>query len=628
MTALTTQITQNQKDGNLKQGIVANFPFKPRKIEEEHNHINLKSCGIYRLLPKDMKREVEKNLHLLEYLHIIPLDKIGIPKFCPKLDRKKHGELENPNLIYPADEQIYIHIYPDKNDVRNYYIPIEPTLLTGVDDLLRKVEIKLVDYLADVEFDSQDDEEKVRILKEALKEVCEIVDGREIDEEIRERYNNNNGNGKKPKLSFLTKLFLFNKKNGNGKIYVTRQQYKALEYALIRDKVGLGILEPYIRDKYIEDISCSGLGPIFIEHKIFKGLKSVIEFRDEDALNKFIIKLAERIGKPVTYKDPIVDATLPDGSRINIVYGNDISKNGSNFTIRKFNETPFSVLQLIEFGSLDYMIAGYLWLLISEGMSGFICGETASGKTTLLNAITAFIRPEAKVVSIEDTTELQVPHKNWTREVTRGSTRSGNLGEGSGSEVTMFDLLKAALRQRPNYILVGEIRGVEGNIAFQAMQTGHPVMATFHAATVEKLIQRLTAPPINVPKTFIDNLNFVVIQSAVRRPDGKLVRRVLSVNEIVGYNPQKGGVSFIEVFSWDPVTDTHVFTGFGSSYLLEYKIATRLGIPPNKKKLIYQEVEKRAKILKKLHEQGITDFYELFRAIAKIQKSGLLKIKV
>ncbi len=160
------------------------------------------------------------------------------------------------------------------------------------------------------------------------------------------------------------------------------------------------------------------------------------------------------------------------------------------------------------------------------------------------------------------------------------------------------------------------------------MQTGHPVMSTFHAATVEKLIQRLTTEPISVPKTFIDNLNFVVIQSAVRRPDGKLVRRVLSVSEIVGYNPQKGGVSFIEVFQWDPVTDTHVFTGFGSSYLLEQKIATRLGIPPNKKKLIYEEVEKRAKILKKLHEQGVTDFYEFFKSISKIYKSGLLSIKV
>ena len=610
------------KPKGLKQGVVANFPFEPKVLEDEHDHTNLASCGIYKLLPEKMKKEVQKNLHLLEYLHILPLDKIGIPKYVPKLDRKKHSDLDRPNLIYPADEQIYIHIYPDKNDMRNFYIPIEPTLLTGVDELLKEVEVRLVDYITDVDFDPEDNEEKIRILKEALKEVCEIVDEKES-------FLNNTKAEMKLLPKFRLSIFGKNGKNGfRDKLRVTTQQYKALEYALIRDKVGLGILEPYIRDKYIEDISCSGLGPIFIEHKIFKGLKSVIEFRDEETLNKFIIKLAERIGKPVTYKDPIVDATLPDGSRINIVFGNDISKNGSNFTIRKFNETPFSVLQLIEFGSLDYMIAGYLWLLISEGMSGFICGETASGKTTLLNAITAFIRPEAKIVSIEDTPELQVPHKNWTREVTRGSTRSGAIGEGKGSDVTMFDLLKAALRQRPNYILVGEIRGVEGNIAFQAMQTGHPVMSTFHAATVEKLIQRLTTEPISVPKTFIDNLNFVVIQSAVRRPDGKLVRRVLSVSEIVGYNPQKGGVSFIEVFQWDPVTDTHVFTGYGSSYLLEQKIATRLGIPPNKKKLIYKEVEKRAKILKKLHGQGITDFYEFFRSIAKIYKSGLLNIKV
>ncbi|MDN5295644.1 MAG: archaeal flagellar protein FlaI [Methanosarcinales archaeon] len=584
------------------------------------------SCGIYKLLPDRMKKEVERNLHLLEYIHILPLDKIGIPKFVPKLDRKKHSDMENPNLIYPADQQIYVHIYPNKNDVRNYYIPVEPILLTGVDELLRDVEIRLVDYVTDIDFDPEDNEEKIRILKDALREICVIVDGN--DSGSFSFIEDNAGTlklfSKVKKLSMLR-----NKSNGkNGKLYVTPQQFKALEYALIRDKVGLGVLEPYIRDKYIEDISCSGLGPIFIEHKIFKGLRSVIEFKEEETLNKFIIKLAERIGKPVTYKDPIVDATLPDGSRINIVYGNDISKNGSNFTIRKFNEIPFSVLQLIEFGSLDYMVAGYLWLLISEGMSGFICGETASGKTTLLNAITAFIRPEAKVVSIEDTPELQLPHKNWTREVTRGSTRGGTLGEGSGSDVTMFDLLKAALRQRPNYILVGEIRGVEGNIAFQAMQTGHPVMSTFHAGTVEKLIQRLTTEPISVPKTFIDNLNFVVIVSAVRRPDGKLVRRVLSVSEIVGYNPQNGSVSFIEVFQWDPVTDTHVFTGYGSSYLLEQKIATYLGIPPNKKKLIYDEVEKRAKILKKLHEQGIVDFYDFFKTIAKVEKKGLLGVKV
>ena len=348
----------------------------------------------------------------------------------------------------------------------------------------------------------------------------------------------------------------------------------------------------------------------------------VQECQGSKCANQYIIRLAERIGKPITFKNPIVDSTLPDGSRINIVFGDDISKNGSNFTIRKFNETPFSILQIIKSGTLNSMIAAYLWILISEGMSGFICGETASGKTTTLNGVTAFINPDAKLVSIEDTPELQIPHKNWTRETTRGSTRSGKTGEGSGSDVTMFDLLKAALRQRPNYILIGEIRGVEGNVAFQAMQTGHPVMSTFHAATVKKLIQRLTADPISIPKTYIDNLNFVLIQSAVRRPDGKLVRRV-----IIGVNPDKGGVSFIEAFSWDPVSDSFVFSGKGSSYLLEQKIATRLGIPAKKKKVIYDEVEKRAKILEKLSDEGIVAYSDFFNTVAKITKHGILRIQ-
>ncbi len=167
------------KPKGLKQGVVANFPFKPRLLEEDHDHSNLTSCGIYKLLPDRMKKEVEKNLHLLEYLHILPLDKIGIPKFAPKLDRKKHGDLDRPNLIYPADEQIYIHVYPDKNDMRNFYIPIEPTLLTGVDELLKEVEIRLVDYITDIDFDPEDNEEKIKILKEALREVCDIVDKEE-----------------------------------------------------------------------------------------------------------------------------------------------------------------------------------------------------------------------------------------------------------------------------------------------------------------------------------------------------------------------------------------------------------------------------------------------------------------
>jgi len=602
------------EDGHAT-GVYTNFPFKPKKYDG-HDHSNLKTCNLYKLLPPEMKKEVETNLHLLEYLHILPIDTIGIPRYISKLE-SKHGEIEELNLIYKVSDQTYVHIYPNKNDVRNFYIPIEPILLTGVGNLIKELETKLVDHLTGIEFDPENLEEKEKILRESLDDICVIGNHRPADD---------SGSGAKKLLS--PKSFLGGTKKKDNHIYLSKEYYDALKYSIVRDKIGVGFLDPYIHDSHIEDITCNGLGPIFIEHKVFKGLRSVIEFNDSDILNQYIIRLAERIGKPITFKNPIVDSTLPDGSRINIVFGDDISKNGSNFTIRKFNDIPFSILQIIKGGTMNYMVAAYLWILISEGMSGFICGETASGKTTTLNGITAFINPDSKIVTIEDTPELQIPHKNWTRESTRGGTRGGGqTGEGSGSDVTMFDLLKAALRQRPNYILVGEIRGVEGNVAFQAMQTGHPVMSTFHAATVEKLIQRVTADPINIPKTYIDNLNFVLIQSAVRRPDGKLVRRVLSVNEVLGYNPDKGGISFIEAFSWDPVTDSFVFSAMGSSYLLEQKIATRLGIPGKKKKVIYEEIEKRAKILERLSDEGIVNYYDFFNTVAKITKHGMLRIQ-
>jgi flagellar protein FlaI len=606
------------EDGHvLNAGVYTNFPFKPKKYDG-HDHSNLKTCNLYKLLPPEMKAEVEKNLHLLEYLHILPIDTMGIPRYVPKLE-SKHGDIEDPNVIYRVNDQIYVHIYPNKNDVRNFYIPIEPILLTGVGFLIKELEIKLVDHLTGIQFDPENLEEKERILRESLDAICIIG---------KKNPAASSAAGAESGIKKLGSRFFPSKEDPDkNHIYVTKEQYEALKYSVIRDKIGVGFLDPYINDNKIEDITCNGLGPIFIEHKVFKGLRSVIEFNDNDALNHYIVRLAERIGKPITFKNPIVDSTLPDGSRINIVFGDDISKNGSNFTIRKFADIPFSILQVIKGGTLDYRMAAYLWILIGEGMSGFICGETASGKTTTLNGITAFVNPESKLVSIEDTPELQIPHKNWTRETTRGSTRGAGTGEGSGSDVTMFDLLKAALRQRPNYILVGEIRGVEGNVAFQAMQTGHPVMSTFHAATVEKLIQRLTADPINIPKTYVDNLNFVIIQSAVRRPDGKLVRRVLSINEVLGYNPDKGGISFIEAFSWDPVTDTHVFSAMGSSYILENKIATRLGIPGKKKKAIYDEIEKRAKILERLSDEGIVNYWEFFNTIAKITKSGMLRIQ-
>jgi flagellar protein FlaI len=402
------------------------------------------------------------------------------------------------------------------------------------------------------------------------------------------------------------------------KVTVSKRELEKVKYLFIRDKVGLGVLQSLINDPYIEDIGCSGLGHVYIEHKIFKSLKCTITFSDMDDLDQFVLRLAEQIQKPVTYKTPIADATLPDGSRINIVYGRDVSKRGSNFSIRKFSGVPLSIFDLVEFNTINYQMLAYLSLVIGNGMNTFVAGESASGKTAMLNALTTFIDPLHKIITIEDTPELQVPHDNWIREVVQ-STRSDDT---SGA-VTMFDLLKAALRQRPNEILVGEIRGSEGNIAFQAMQTGHSVMATFHAASVEKLIQRLTSNPISVPKTYIDNLNVAILMSTVRLPNGKMGRRITNIAEISGYDSATESFSIVESFHWDPEVDAFDFTGNMTSYILEYKIAPMLGIPSSKKQRIYKELEKRARILARLHrEEGITGFYEILEVLAKAQQEG------
>jgi flagellar protein FlaI len=610
------------------------LPFKPAKADEGKDcSAHLEECSIYRMLPAHAKEYAQRSPHLLEYLHTYPVNTHGIPLFFSELKRDLKN-LKDPNLIYPANEETFIHIFPDPVDARNYYIPIEPSFLHSVNNLIPAVEQKLVDLLDALEQDPKSDAERVTVLRELISRVVyvtrpgetpkRVVDDAVTQQGLKEKIlaflntdltGGDDGNGRDSALSDTPRL-------PDGRIVMTPAEFKAVEYLMIRDKIDLGVLKPYISDRWIEDVTCDGLGPIFIEHKIFKGLKSVIEFHKSDELDRFVVKLGERLKKPLTYRTPIVDATLPDGSRINIVYGTEISKRGSNFTIRKFMDDVNSILRLVEFGTCNYMMAGYFWICIEHGMSLFMSGETASGKTTSLNAVTAFIPPEHKIVSIEDTPELQVPHKNWTREVSKAKGK----GEGEGSDVTMFDLLRSALRQRPNTIVVGEIRGVEGAVAFGAMQTGHPVLSTFHASSVEKLIQRLCGDPINIPKTYLDNLNIVVIQSAVKRPSGETVRRMLSVNELVGYNPDTGGISFVEVFKWNPVNDTFDFPGKGASFLLENKIATLLGFPDARKAEIYDEVEKRARILERLHKAGYTEFRDLFQMVTKVKKEGLIKI--
>ncbi|MGQ9571948.1 MAG: type II/IV secretion system ATPase subunit [Dehalococcoidia bacterium] len=575
------------------------FPFPDTgQAEQAHNESR---CPICTALSPELKEQAQQYHHLFRYLHMVPIDEFGVPQYHEKLERKM-GDIEQPNIIYPVGDATFAHIFPDPQDARNYYIPVEPIVGGNYGPLMEVVEDRLVDVVHKLSQPSTPEEQK-ELLLEALNRIAATKRGNGKVRSI---------NGTKDKSGGRSLLKFPN----SGRLKLTQDELEAIRYLLLRDKVYMGILQPLILDTNIEDITCSGLGPIFVEHKVFKALKSAIVFDEDEDLDSFLRRISERINKPVTYRRPIVDATLPDGSRINIVFGAEVSKRGSNFTIRKFATTPLSVLDIAEGGGLNYHMIAYLSIVIEEGMNLFVSGETASGKTTLLNAITTFLTPNAKIVTIEDTPELQIPHPNWTREVIRGAAE-----EGAG--VSMFDLLKAALRQRPNAILVGEIRGEEGNIAFQAMQTGHTVMATFHAASVEKLIQRITGNPINVPKTYMDNLNVVVIISAVKLPNGKTGRRILSVNELFGYDPVTDSFAFAEVFHWDPVTDTFEFTGYMNSYILENKIAVKRGIPANQRRVMYQEVERRAKALEKLHQSGVKDFYELYQVLAKARRQGL-----
>ena len=542
------------------------------------------SAPLFQSLPQDMQEQVFLNLHLWSYLENLQSNGLDIPEFVSRLNKSFKGNASN-NLIYPVANKVFVHIYTAEGEARDVYAPIEPSSGGVTGRLMEDVDQKLIDHVSELQsVVGEEQEKRIEVLTSILEKICDT-----------------GGNGK-----------------SRSTLKVTPEQLDELKYLMIRDKEGMGAIQPLVSDPYIEDVSCSGVGAVFIEHKIFGGLTSSITFDTTEVLDQFVIKLSEKIGRPVTVRNPIVDSTLPDGSRINIVYGDDVSKRGSNFTIRKFQATPFSILDLVNSGTLSFEMASYLSLMLGAGMNTFVSGETASGKTTMLNAISTFIPPASKIVSIEDTPELQVPHPNWTREVVR------NTVDGSSS-VTMFDLLRAALRQRPNEIIIGEIRGEEGAIAFQAMQTGHSCMATFHASSVERLIQRMTGHPINVPKTYVDNLNLVIIMSAVRLPDGSTGRRILSINEVIEYDTETDSFGFIEVFRWDAATDTFEYPGFMNTNLLENVVTERRGMPPLEHRQIYTMLEERATILRNLAEQDITNFYELHNVITQANREGLFR---
>jgi flagellar protein FlaI len=556
--------------------------------------LQLKQTTSIQPISRDLNDAMRRNPHLRTYVYG-EANRLGIPPFHKTLSREMRS-WDNPHLIYPVGDPIFIHIFPDKNiKTRRVYRVVEPRLALTKASLLQKVESRIVAQI-DERLEVETQEDKLEILMEMLDKVVSI---------------RGSGSPETESVGLLDRFSLFGGASLQ-KVPVTRLEYEVIRYLLRKNRIGLGILEPLIRDPYIEDISCDGIGPIFLEHKIFQSLACDFGFDDKESLNQFALWLSERSGKQATHRTPIVDTILSDGSRLNLVYGDDVSMKGTNFTIRKFSATPLPVTKLISFGTMDARLAAYLWMLMREGMNLFVCGETASGKTTTLTAITCFIKSTAKIVSIEDTPEVQLPHENWIREVTRASQREE-------STVGMFELLKSALRQRPNYIIIGEIRGVEGNIAFQAMMTGHPVLSTFHSASVQKTVQRLTGHPILVPKTHVTNLNAILIQNAIYDATGQMKRRVTSVNEIVSYNPATDSFSFVESFHWEPGEDKFFFRAEANSYLLE-KIGMTRGYSARELSVIYDELNERAKFLQSLTDSGLSDYREFFHRIIEADK--------
>jgi len=403
----------------------------------------------------------------------------------------------------------------------------------------------------------------------------------------------------------------FTKSGKSEKIKATSLQKTNIEYFVIKNLVGGGPIECFMRDPYLEDIHIISGEKIHLIHKIFGMIKTNVEISKEDG-PLFARNLSEKMGAPVSEGRPIADGVLPDGSRGNVIYSDTISLKGPSMTIRRFTETPISVTQLIKWGTLSSSIAAYLWICLQYGRSFFLCGGTACGKTTTMNAIIPFIPPEKKIYTAESTPEMQVPHAVWQRLLTKTS------GPKEG-QVDLFDLVKAALRSRPDYIIPGEVRGAEGNMVFQAMQTGHPCMTTFHAGNVTKVIQRFTGEPINVPKAFMDNLDFVVIQLAIEQ-DGKMIRRVTSIDEIEGYNREVDGIMARTAFEWDPVEDVHHFKANRNSFILEEKIAKNAGYTDTAE--IYDEYELRKHILDRMVEEDIMDYYEVVQCIWGFYREG------
>ncbi|UCE96744.1 MAG: Flp pilus assembly complex ATPase component TadA [Candidatus Bathyarchaeota archaeon] len=468
--------------------------------------------------------------------------------------------------VYPIQEPyVYAAIVKDPETQKIRYEVIEPTLRKEETQMLEEIKKILMEEI-DVNLNEIDTREKAaEYLRQKIKEVIK-----------------------------------------NYRLEIADEAVDKLMYYIVRDFVYYGKINPLMNDRMVEDISEDGVNiPVYVWHREYESLPTNIIFTDEDELNSFIVRLAYLSSKNVSKASPLLDSSLPDGSRIQITYGNEITRRGSTFTIRRFRVDPLTISDLISLNTLSPEIAAYFWYVIENRASVLVAGGVASGKTTTLNCLSMFVKPELKIVSVEDTAELNLPHENWIPSVVRTSFVHEKKGSGA---ITLFDLLKAAVRQRPDFIIVGEVRGEEAYTLFQAMATGHLGMSTIHAESVNSVLNRLESEPMNIPKPLLAMIDVVTIQVRTEI-DGKPARRMSAVTEVTALNAKTNELTTKNVFNWNRRNDSFEFTG--RSHILERSMK-KMGVSEVE---VGVELGKRKSILEWMARKNIRRHTEVARII-------------